>query len=416
MDIAEIKQSLPLAQVLSHYGLKPDKHARLHCPFHADKTPSLQVYYKTQTCYCFSSNCKTHGKALDVIDFVMHKEGVSKGEAIRYCRELIGGAPAAAPLTAQPRETTLNRMFTYFKNAVHNSKPAQDYIRSRGVDATQIEVGYNSGQFHHGRRKDDELVAACESAGLLIAWGTNVREGGQAYKVFGRGCVVFALRGKAGDIKGLYFRSITNDHDQRHFYLKDRAGLYPCYPRPDTRRLILTESIIDAAVLLQLETIRKEYSVLACYGTNGFTAEHQEAVASLGNLTEIILAFDGDAAGKAATEKYALQLRDQVPGVALSVMTLPDGEDLASLAAGHDPAVLEHLIAERQSFFLQLEILLQSLLQLKYPLYTLPRSLYLCRRIRLPAYWIAVMTCGCGTRQPRRCTRCRAVSPRPAIA
>ncbi|WP_126243475.1 CHC2 zinc finger domain-containing protein [Chitinophaga rhizosphaerae] len=355
MDISEIKQSLPLAQVLTHYGLKPDKHARLHCPFHADKTPSLQVYYKTQTCFCFSSNCKTHGKALDVIDFVMHREGVSKGEAIRYCRELIGGAPAAAPLTAQPREAILSRMFTYFKNAVHNSKPAQDYIRSRGLDATQIEVGYNSGQFHHGRRKDDELLAACESAGLLMAWGTNTREGGQAYKVFGRGCVVFALRGKAGEIKGLYFRSIINDSDQRHFYLKDRAGLYPCCPPVDTRRLILTESVIDAAVLLQTESIRRDYSVLACYGTNGFTPEHREAVASLGSLTEIIFAFDGDAAGKAATEKYALQLRDQVPGVALSVIALPDGEDLASLAAGHDPAVLEHLIAERTSFFTSTE-------------------------------------------------------------
>ncbi|WP_341836406.1 CHC2 zinc finger domain-containing protein [Chitinophaga pollutisoli] len=64
MEISEIKQSLTLAQALSHYGLKPDKHARLHCPFHGDKTPSLQVYYKAQSCYCFSLNCKTYGKAL----------------------------------------------------------------------------------------------------------------------------------------------------------------------------------------------------------------------------------------------------------------------------------------------------------------------------------------------------------------
>lgn len=41
------------------YGLKTDKHSRLQCPFHEDKTPSLQVYYKTQTAYCSSANCKT---------------------------------------------------------------------------------------------------------------------------------------------------------------------------------------------------------------------------------------------------------------------------------------------------------------------------------------------------------------------
>jgi hypothetical protein len=47
MEIQEIKQRLTLAQVLSRYNLKPDKHLRLNCPFHEDKTPSMQVYYKT---------------------------------------------------------------------------------------------------------------------------------------------------------------------------------------------------------------------------------------------------------------------------------------------------------------------------------------------------------------------------------
>ena len=92
MEITEIKQSLTLSQVLQHYGLKPDKHGRLLCPFHDDKTPSLQVYYKTHTAYCFSSNCKTHGKAMDVIDLVMHKENCTKHEAIEKCKALIGGA------------------------------------------------------------------------------------------------------------------------------------------------------------------------------------------------------------------------------------------------------------------------------------------------------------------------------------
>ncbi len=69
MEIQEIKQRLTMAQVLTRYSLKPDKHLRLCCPFHEDKTPSMQVYYKTHTAYCFSSNCPTYGKSLDVIDF-----------------------------------------------------------------------------------------------------------------------------------------------------------------------------------------------------------------------------------------------------------------------------------------------------------------------------------------------------------
>ncbi|MBS1559918.1 MAG: hypothetical protein JST69_14455 [Bacteroidetes bacterium] len=53
MEIAEIKSLLSLAQVLDHYGLKPDKQGRLNCPFHEDKTPSFQVYWKTHTGFCF---------------------------------------------------------------------------------------------------------------------------------------------------------------------------------------------------------------------------------------------------------------------------------------------------------------------------------------------------------------------------
>ncbi|MFN5774517.1 CHC2 zinc finger domain-containing protein [Flavobacterium sp.] len=58
-----MKQRLTLATVLNYYSLNPDKNLRLNCPFHEDKTPSLQVYYKTHTAYCFSSNCKTPASA-----------------------------------------------------------------------------------------------------------------------------------------------------------------------------------------------------------------------------------------------------------------------------------------------------------------------------------------------------------------
>ena len=59
--IPEIKSRLTLRAVLSYYNLKPYKNLRLNCPFHEDKTPSLQVYYKTHTACYFSSNCKTLG-------------------------------------------------------------------------------------------------------------------------------------------------------------------------------------------------------------------------------------------------------------------------------------------------------------------------------------------------------------------
>ena len=86
MDIKDIKQQLTINQVLHHYNLKPDKNQRLVCPFHNDKNPSLQIYPKTNTYCCFSSNC-TAGTG-DVIQFIQLKENCSKHDAIMKAKEL----------------------------------------------------------------------------------------------------------------------------------------------------------------------------------------------------------------------------------------------------------------------------------------------------------------------------------------
>ncbi len=132
MKISTIKSSLSLQRVLTHYGLTPDNNNRLCCPFHPDKTPSLQVDAETNTCYCFSSNCKTHGKAIDVIDLMMYKENITKHEAILKAQSMLTDyKPIISPSkpikeVEEPNERILflEQLFTYFKNAVYNSKPA----------------------------------------------------------------------------------------------------------------------------------------------------------------------------------------------------------------------------------------------------------------------------------------------------
>ncbi len=349
MEISEIKKRLTLAQVLHYYHLKPDKHLRLNCPFHDDKTPSLQVYWKTHTAFCFSSNCPTHGKAMDVIDFVMHKEKVSKHEAILKAQELIkgNGQGAAKDLT---KSAVLLKMFTYFKNAVHNSKPAQEYLQSRCLGNQKTEVGYNSGQFHHGTRKDEALIQSCIKYGLLLDLGTKGRTGNPAYKPFGKWGLVFPLRNRQNQIVSLYFRSTLDNKKQRHFYLKDRQGLYPKYPSKETQRLILTESIIDAASLLEQGKIKDRYEILSLYGTNGLTEEHTEAVSQLKELEEIIFFLNGDQAGIKAVEKYAPMLKADYPEVKITQVQVPENEDVNSLLQGHSPDILGHLIETRKEY------------------------------------------------------------------
>lgn len=359
MEITEIKTRLALKEVLEHYGLKPDKQSRLNCPFHPDKTPSMQVYYKTQTAYCFSSNCPTHGKSLDVIDFIMHMEKTDKHQAILKAGELIRQGADTVTGTASPvqkltRVALLTNMFTYFKNAVHNSKPAREYLESRGLDYGKTEIGYNSGQFHHGTRKDNELIEACLKYGLLLDKGhVNNRTGEKAYSPFGKGGIVFPLRNSDNQVVSLYFRSTTDDRQARHFYLKDRQGLYPKCPKPETTKLILTEAIIDAATLLQIPGVINEYQILACYGTNGLTEEHVKAIQSLTNLEEIVFFFDGDAAGLEGTRKQGEKLKGLLPEIKISRVNTPDGEDINSLYVNHADSAEElfkHLLDSRTPF------------------------------------------------------------------
>lgn len=61
----------------------------LRCPFHEDRTPSFQIYPKTNTYCCFSSNCKA-GTG-DVIEFIALKEKISKHEAILKAESMLMG-------------------------------------------------------------------------------------------------------------------------------------------------------------------------------------------------------------------------------------------------------------------------------------------------------------------------------------
>lgn len=358
MEISEIKQKLTIAMVLHYYGLKADKNNRLHCPFHDDKTPSLQVYYKTQTAYCFSSNCKTHSKSMDVIDFVMYKENCTKHKAIIKCKEILGYQKPNSKERYQPdlsKSQFLANMFQYFKNAVHSSKPAKTYLESRNLDFKKIEVGYNAGQFHHGTRRDEQLIAQCVQYGLLIDKGLTSRTGNKAYGVFGKWCICFALKDKENNVTGLYFRSTLTPQKgkspavaNRHFYLKDRKGLYPNYPKPTTKKLILTEAIIDSASLLQIEAITKEYEVLSCYGTNGLNAEILNAIKELKQLEEIIFFFDNDEAGRTATAKYGEMLRAEYPNLKLT-QAEPINKDINETLQAHTEEIFIELLNNRKA-------------------------------------------------------------------
>jgi DNA primase len=361
MEIQQIKQTLRIQTVLEHYGLQPDKNGKLHCPFHEDKTASLQLYPKTDTWHCFG--CGATG---DQVEFCCKMEG-DKHKGILKAGEMVEGRAAKDPnpaSTLYPLPSTLvkiailTKMFNYFKSAVYNSPPAKEYLKNRSIDWLKTDVGYNTGQFHHGTRKDEALIQSCLQVGLLNDVGLKSKTGDKAYSVFGKYSLCFALRNKENQVTGLYFRSTVNESNQKHYYLKEREGLYPGYPKAETKILILTEAIIDAATLLQIESIALDYTILSLYGTNGFTEEHKQAITGLKHLEEVIFFFDGDEAGRKAMQRTATAIHQVNPQLRLSFADTPDGEDINSLAvshAGQESELFTHLIEHRKPFITSTE-------------------------------------------------------------
>jgi DNA primase len=156
------------------------------------------------------------------------------------------------------------------------------------------------------------------------------------------------MRNQANEIVSLYFRSTLADKEQRHFYLRDRQGLYPHYPPASTKKLILTESIIDCVTLLQQPEIASKYNLFALYGTNGFTDEHQKSIKELKELEEIIFFLNGDEPGQKAVAKYAPMLKAEYPNLKITSVEVPQNEDVNSLLQGHSTEILTHLIDTRK--------------------------------------------------------------------
>ncbi|MDP6142457.1 MAG: CHC2 zinc finger domain-containing protein, partial [Dehalococcoidales bacterium] len=94
--IDEVKQRSDIVEVISQYTTltKAGRTLKGLCPFHSEKHASFFVYPEQQSWHCFGA-CSTGG---DVFTFVIKKEGLSFGEALRLLAQRAG-------VTIPPRAT-----------------------------------------------------------------------------------------------------------------------------------------------------------------------------------------------------------------------------------------------------------------------------------------------------------------------
>ena len=331
MTIVDIKSRLAIVNVLAKYSFTPDKNNRLCCPWHNDKTPSLQIYPSTNTWTCFSSNCAAGSG--DAIDFIMKYEKITKHEALIKAKQMLGvetktvvDKEIKSATDDYGRQAILTKYYQSTIYSMQRSKKAQGYAESRNLDHEKI--GYCA--YDIGKTWKEGLKENAEKLGL--------------FKI--KNCLIFPMRNGENQIASIYGRSISDKNKSKHFYLSGGfRGLYPGYPKEETKTLVLTESIVDAATIKQ----NTDYEVLALYGTNGLTKEHEQAIRGLIELEEIILFFDGDEAGQAAVEKYTEQFKDL--NTKISKVETPEGEDANSLVQSHEAEILQHLIDKRTFLF-----------------------------------------------------------------
>jgi DNA primase catalytic core len=259
------------------------------CPFHDDHEPSLVVDAKKQLWNCLGA-CHEGG---DVYRFVMKAEGVDFREAHRR----LGGHEAETKCVLVEDQQWLERAVDHYHARLLETPAAQDYLRSRGITATEFvtsfRVGYADGTL--AAKLPAEGRRALRRVGVLTGSGRELL----------RGCVLFPLvaagGANSGHAVGLYGRSIEG---RRHLYLPgERRGVFNPQGAKSTEEVIVTESVIDAAALWSAGL----RNAIPVYGVTGLT---EEIIAHLVEcrVRRVVLMLDADEAGRAAVIDMAQRL------------------------------------------------------------------------------------------------------------
>lgn len=139
----EIKQAVTMRQICERYGFQVNRANKACCPFHADRTPSMQVYDGERGYWCYVCN-----RGGDVIDFTMRYFNLTFFGAITRINEDFSlHLPVGKKLTPAQR-----------RNAELAAGVRQYESRKREHTLRQAQDAYN-----------DALAAFCDLDRVLIA-------------------------------------------------------------------------------------------------------------------------------------------------------------------------------------------------------------------------------------------------------
>jgi DNA primase len=385
--IDEVKQRLDIVDTISSYVQlrKAGRNYKGLCPFHSEKTPSFVVFPDTQTWHCFGV-CGTGG---DILQFVMQREGIEFGEALRMLAERAGVVLHPLDDVALEERDEAERLRAanvaaadyYHRQLLDSSAAAvaRAYLERRGVTRATcdaFQLGYAPDEWH---ALENALVRAKHTPQDLAKAGlTTVGEGGNVYDRF-RGRLMFPIRDAQGRVIGFGAR-VLDDSLPKYINtpttsLFDKGSvLYGIdLARESIRQsgtVIIVEGYMDVIIPYQCGVT----NLVACMGT-ALTDAH---IKVLKRITKtLIFALDPDQAGLRAVERGVEVAREGlerkvVPVISargmvryedqlnaqIKVLTLPDKMDPDELIL-HDRQRWDRLLAEAKpvaDYFLELVI------------------------------------------------------------
>lgn len=330
--IDEIKQKVDIVDVAGQYVrlTKSGRTMRGLCPFHSEKHPSFFVYPDQQSWHCFGA-CNSGG---DVFSFIMKKEGIDFGEALRLLAQRAG---VTLSTKAEPRVDEKGKLYQvnqaaaeYFHHSLLHSadgEQARSYIASRSLSletVTRFQLGYSPNRWEGLKQY---LMERGYTEGELLQSGLVVlAEDGKTHDRF-RNRLMFPIHDIRGRVVGFGARVLD---DSLPKYLNS-----PQTPVFDKSSSLYGINLAAAAIREQdLAVIVEGYMDVLTAHQNGFTnvvasmgtAINDKKVNVLKRLTRnIALALDADAAGEEAMLRGVSY--ENILDAEVKVIILPKGKD-----------------------------------------------------------------------------------------
>jgi len=327
--IDELIARNPIEDVVGQYVTLKRSGANLFglCPFHGEKTASFSVAPDKGIYYCFG--CHKGGGA---VNFMMEVEGLSYPDAVRALAKR-AGMEVPEDEQYQSRYKAQERLWALMKEAgrffysqLYAPVGAEclAYTQKRGLSKsiiTQFGIGFAPNSWN-------ALVDAMRKKGYtdkeLVAADLAGEKNGRVYDRF-RNRLMFPIIDVRGNVVGFGGRVLDDSkpkylNSNETLIFNKRRNLFGLNLAKKSKQgfLVLVEGNIDVVTMHQ-------YGFDNAVASLGTSLTEEQAVLISRYTEQVVLLYDGDAAGQKATRR-AIPILEKA-GIAVKVLQIPDGMD-----------------------------------------------------------------------------------------